>query len=104
MKVFTEAYKKAAIQLAREREVELRKRASEDGWGKFAESLTVGYGDNGMSVGHAEGAGAVVFDLEMGTQEQGGTRTIHRFNNETQEPLDRFATLFKGYVVKELKK
>jgi len=104
VKAFTNAYTQASRQLARELERKLRSSAAQEGWGQVAGGLTVGYGENGMSVGHAEGSASVVFDLEFGTQEQRGTGTIHRFKNNTQKPLDRFATLFKGTVGKELKK
>jgi hypothetical protein len=104
VKAFTTAYKKAAKQISREMETKLRESAAQEGWGQASYALTVGYGENGMSVGHAEGAATVVFDLEFGTQEQSGKGTIHRFKNNTREPLDRFSELFEAYVVKELKK
>lgn len=105
MKAFTKAYKLAAKQLAHEMSQKLRENAAQDGWHpEVASGLTVKYGDEGFDIQNNLEHNTVVFDLEYGTQNKQGTATLHRFQNQTKEPLDRFAKLYKAALSKELKK
>lgn len=91
-KIFSQAFKKAAEQTAKDMSAQVKRNAVRDGWPmNVAATVDVKFNSGNFEMTHAPEHNTAVFDLEYGTENNKGKHTLHKMYNSTDETKNRFA-------------